>query len=92
MNNRRQRICVASCYDLRIDDEHISAVLNSEETILPAEVKAEICAATKRHADIILNQLRELQVDLLPAHEEDGEMIIYGSARHRRRWGSTAQR
>lgn len=29
-------------YDLRIDDEHISAVLNSEETILPAEVKAEI--------------------------------------------------
>ena len=51
-------------YDLHIDDEHISAVLNNEETILPAEVKAEICAATKRHADIILNQLRELQVDL----------------------------
>jgi len=43
-------------YDLRIDDEHISAVLNNEETILPAEVKAEICTAAKRHAGIILNQ------------------------------------
>ena len=28
-------------YDLRIDDEHISAVLNNEETILPAEVKVQ---------------------------------------------------
>ena len=51
-------------YDLRIDDEHISAVLTGRNTILSSEVKSEICAATSSHANSILNQLRELQIDL----------------------------
>ena len=51
-------------YDLRIDDEHISAVLTGKNTILSSEVKSEICAATSSHANNILNQLRELQIDL----------------------------
>lgn len=49
---------------MRIEDEHISAVLQGRETILPEEVKNTICGATKLHAQDILNQLRELQVDL----------------------------
>ena len=51
-------------HDMRIEDEHISDVLSERETILPDEVKVTICEATKLHADDILNQLRELQVDL----------------------------
>ena len=48
----------------RIEDEHISAVLSGQDTILPDDVKQTICGATKLHAQDILNQLRELQVDL----------------------------
>ena len=51
-------------HDMRIEDEHISDVLSERETILPDEVKETIREATKLHADDILNQLRELQVDL----------------------------
>ena len=51
-------------HDMRIEDEHISDVLSERETILPDEVKDTIREATKLHADDILNQLRELQVDL----------------------------
>lgn len=54
---------VNALHDMRIEDEHISAVLRGEETILPEDVKATICRATKMHANNILNQLRELQVD-----------------------------
>lgn len=42
----------------------ISAVLSGQDTILPDDVKQTICGATKLHAQDILNQLRELQVDL----------------------------
>ena len=49
---------------MRIEDEHIRAVLNDEETILPAEVQATIRGETQKHAKAILDQLRELQVDL----------------------------
>jgi len=55
---------VNSLHDLLIDDEHISAVLQGEDTILSPEVKATILSATELHANSILNQLRELQVDL----------------------------
>ena len=50
--------------NMNIDDEHVSAVLSGKETILPQEVKDAIVAETKVHAKSILDQLRELQVDL----------------------------
>ena len=55
---------VSALHDMLIEDEHISAVLTGADTILPDDVKQTICGATKLHADNILNQLRELQVDL----------------------------
>ena len=63
MNNEIIRK-VNSLHDLLIDDEHISAVLNGQETILPPEVQKTITSATHLHANSILNQLRELQIDL----------------------------
>ena len=63
MNNEIIRK-VNSKHDMRIEDEHISAVLSGQETILPEEVKETIRGATSLHAKEILNQLRELQVDL----------------------------
>lgn len=47
-----------------IEDEHISAVLQGDETVLPEDVKDTIRSATGAHAKAILDQLRELQVDL----------------------------
>ena len=55
---------VSALHDMLIEDEHISAVLTGADTILPDDVKQTICGATRLHADNILNQLRELQVDL----------------------------
>lgn len=49
---------------MRIEDEHIAAVLSGQEMFLPNEVKETIFNATEMHANAILNQLRELQVDL----------------------------
>lgn len=63
MNNEIIRK-VGALHDMRIEDEHISAVLSGKETILPEDVKETIRSATKFHAQDILNQLRELQVDL----------------------------
>ena len=63
MNNEIIRK-VGALHDMRIEDEHISAVLSGQDTILPDDVKQTICGATKLHAQDILNQLRELQVDL----------------------------
>lgn len=63
MNNEIVRK-VGALHDMRIEDEHISAVLCGEDTILPADVKATIRSETQLHARNILDQLRELQVDL----------------------------
>jgi plasmid segregation protein ParM len=63
MNNEIIRK-VNALHDMTIDDEHISDVLSGRETILPADVIETITSSTKKHADNILNQLRELQVDL----------------------------
>lgn len=63
MNNEIIRK-VGSRHDMRIEDEHISAVLSGQETILPEDVKNTILGSTKLHAKDILDQLRELQVDL----------------------------
>ena len=63
MNNEIIRK-VGALHDMRIEDEHISDVLCGNETILPEDVKETIRSATELHANDILNQLRELQVDL----------------------------
>lgn len=55
---------VSAQHDMKIEDEHISAVLQGRETILPENVKRTIYDAAQRHAKDILDQLRELQVDL----------------------------
>lgn len=57
---------VNSQFDMLIDDEHIAAVLQGKETGLPDVVKQEIFSAAQQHANDILSQLRELQVDLRP--------------------------
>lgn len=63
MNNEIVRK-VGSLHDMRIEDEHISAVLGGQEIILPEEIKATIREQAGHHAKEILDQLRELQVDL----------------------------
>lgn len=63
MNNEIVRK-VGALHDMRIEDEHINAVLGGMETILPEDVKNTIRKETQRHAKEILDQLRELQVDL----------------------------
>lgn len=63
MNNEIIRK-VGSLHDMRIEDEHISDVLRGNQTILPDDVQNTIKNATRLHANDILNQLRELQVDL----------------------------
>ena len=51
-------------YDMMVDDGLISDVLLGRETILPQEVQNTIREAAKIHAKDILDQLRELGVDL----------------------------
>lgn len=55
---------VGALHDMRIEDEHISAVLAGKETILPEAVKKTIRESAAHHAKDILDKLRELQVDL----------------------------
>ena len=55
---------VGALHDMQIEDEHISAVLAGKETLLPEEVKDTIRKSAEQHAINILNQLRELKVDL----------------------------
>lgn len=55
---------ISAQHDMKIEDEHISAVLMGGETILPEDVKKTIRDAAQMHAKSILDQLRELQVDL----------------------------
>lgn len=63
MNNEIIRK-VGVYHNILIDDQHIRSVLQGEETILDEEVKETIRNATELHTNDILNQLRELQVDL----------------------------
>lgn len=55
---------VGALHDMKIEEDHITAVIQGQETILPDDVKKTICESAARHADTILNKLRELQVDL----------------------------
>lgn len=92
MNNEIIRK-VNSYHDMLLDDEHISDVLCGRNIGLPADVVETITSATKQHASNILNQLRELQVDLrsnpaifvgggsilLRPFLEDSPMVMRGS-------------
>jgi len=55
---------VSALHDMKIEDDHITAVIQGQETILPNDVIKTIRESAIRHADTILNKLRELQVDL----------------------------
>ena len=70
---------VGALHDMRIEDEHISAVLSGKETILPEDVKKTIREAAGHHAKDILDKLRELQVDLRsnPAVFIGGGSVLY---------------
>lgn len=70
---------VGALHDMRIEDEHISAVLTGGETILPKEVKETIRESAAQHAKDILDKLRELQVDLRsnPAVFIGGGSMLY---------------
>ena len=92
MNNEIIRK-VNSYHDMLLEDEHISDVLCGKDIGLPADVVETITSATKQHASNILNQLRELQVDLrsnpaifvgggsilLRPFLEDSPMVMRGS-------------
>ena len=70
---------VSSLHDMKIEDDHISAVIQGRETILPEAVIKTIWDSTKCHADLILDKLRELQVDLrsTPAIFIGGGAILF---------------
>jgi len=55
---------VSAMHDMRIDDGHINAVLQNKRTSLPMNVQNSIREAVKGHANELVNQLRELRVDL----------------------------
>ena len=55
---------VSAKHDMRIDDGHINAVLQNKRTSLPMDVQNSIREAVRAHANNLLNQLRELRVDL----------------------------
>jgi len=63
MNNKIQgRINMA--FDQKIDDEHIYDVLFGKKTVLSPEIQQKIKDESAQHAIHILNQCRELGIDL----------------------------
>jgi plasmid segregation protein ParM len=55
---------VSTEHGILIEDDHIASVIQGQETILPEPVIQTIWESTRCHIDLILNKLRELQVDL----------------------------
>jgi plasmid segregation protein ParM len=55
---------VGALHDIRIEDDHILAVIRGQETILPDVAVRTILESAESHAHMILDKLRELQVDL----------------------------
>jgi len=55
---------VGTMHDMRIDDGHINAILQNERTSLPQNVQDSIRDAVKAYANELINQLREIRVDL----------------------------
>ena len=70
---------VSAQHDMRIEDDHITSVIQGKDTILPESVIQTIWDSAKCHADTILNKLRELQVDLrsTPAIFVGGGSILF---------------
>lgn len=63
MNNKIQGR-ISTTYDQKIDDEHIYDVLFNRKTVLSEEIKEQIKKESELHAIAILNQCRELGIDL----------------------------
>lgn len=63
MNNEIIRK-VNTLHDMKIEDDHIRAVIMGEDVMLPDEIRKTISEQAYEHANGILDQLRELQVDL----------------------------
>lgn len=55
---------VSALHDIKIDDDHITDVIQGRPTILPDDVQEAIRTTVKSYAAGILDKLRELQVDL----------------------------
>lgn len=55
---------ISTTYDMKIDDNHINDILFNKPTVLPEEIQEQIKNECKIHAANILNQCRELGVDL----------------------------
>jgi plasmid segregation protein ParM len=55
---------VSALHDMRIEDEHITAVIRGMETILPGDVTKTVRESAARHSATIIDKLRELNVDL----------------------------
>lgn len=55
---------VSTAFDIQIDDEHITDVLTGKPTILSDEVKSFIREEAEKHAENILDNLREQGIDL----------------------------
>jgi len=55
---------VGSRHDMTIEADHIDSVLQGQATILPEEVQQTIRAAAQQHTILILEKLRDQQVDL----------------------------
>ena len=70
---------VGARHDVKIEDDQIAAVIQGEETILPAGAIETILESAKNHAENILDKLRELQVDLrsTPAIFIGGGSVLY---------------
>lgn len=55
---------ISTTYDQKIDDEHIYDVLFGRKTVLSQEIQNQIKEESSKHAKRILNQCRELGIDL----------------------------
>lgn len=55
---------ISTAYDMQIEDEHIYDVLSNRKTILSEEVKENIREEAAKHTETILNNMRELGIDL----------------------------
>lgn len=55
---------INTAYDMQIEEDHIYDVLSGRKTILNDNVKNMIKSEAAKHANTILNELRELGIDL----------------------------
>ena len=66
-------------YGIELKDDHVSDIIQGRPTILPPEVKSDVVDAVKGYAVLILDKLREIQVDLRadPATFIGGGSILF---------------